>query len=76
MSAPRDVLAMLDERIAVERAGMVRPAKLIAIREVAAELIRLVKAIDEECSNAKPNFGRVVKLASEAAALARVGGAT
>jgi hypothetical protein len=38
-----------------------------------ADLMKLVRAIDEECGNAKPDFGRVVRLAAEAAALARTG---
>lgn len=49
----------------------IKPATCPAV----AELIRLVDEIDGECSNNKPDFGRVVKLAAEAAALARVGGA-
>lgn len=39
MSAPVDVLAVLDERIAVARAGRIDPAELIAVRDAATELI-------------------------------------
>jgi hypothetical protein len=42
-------------------------------RSAVADLMKLVRAIDEECGNAKPDFGRVVRLAAEAAALARTG---
>lgn len=87
MSAPVDVLAVMDAHTdgawhqELESRGS-NSARLSEIREegekaraAVAELIELVGEIDDECGNSKPNFGRVVELASKAAALARVGGA-
>lgn len=50
-----------------------RCEQLTEARAAVAELIRLTLAIDAECGNAKPDFGKVCALASEAAALARCG---
>lgn len=69
---PVDVLAVLAD--VWRRTDL--PEDLLLARQAVAELQRLVLAIDDECGNAKPDFGRVVKLAAEAGVLARSGSAS
>lgn len=88
VTAPVDVLAVMERddndarkhRIANQQsfpmgARINAALESESARAAVAELMRLALAIDAECGNAKPDFGRVVALASEAAALARAGGA-
>lgn len=77
MNGPADVVAVLERAYQQAGLGAVGAAmgNIQVARAAVAKLQQLVLAIDDECSNAKPDFGRVVKLAAEASALARVGGA-
>ncbi|MCF3643314.1 hypothetical protein LXM94_25505 [Rhizobium sp. TRM95111] len=86
MSARVGVLAVLDDRIAVEKAGMIHPAQLIEVRAAVAELLAADKEFDEAMDAEHANSGRggpapkatsdrrIASRARRAAALARCGG--